>query len=173
MNLLVNEVITQMEGTLKEKNATVVVEELHSLNVNPNLIQPLFYNLISNAVKYSKPGVDPVIRIYSENNPAQGLVGSLGAQSNYCRIFVEDKGIGFEQKYAEQIFNMFTRLHHNSEYEGTGIGLALCKKIVEEHNGFISAISKIDEGSTFIVSLPVVANGLVADQVKPQKSNQI
>ena len=75
--------------------------------------------------------------------------------SKYCRIFIEDNGIGFEQKYAEEIFGMFKRLHNNGEFEGTGIGLALCKKIIEQHNGFISARSKPDEGSTFIISLPV------------------
>ena len=73
---------------------------------------------------------------------------------NYCRIFVEDNGIGFDQRYAEEIFGMFKRLHRNSEFEGTGIGLALCKKIVEQHHGFISARSKVGEGSTFIISLP-------------------
>ena len=76
---------------------------------------------------------------------------------SYCRIFIEDNGIGFDQRYAEEIFGMFKRLHRNSEFEGTGIGLALCKKIVEQHNGFISARSKVGEGSTFIISLPLQA----------------
>ena len=155
MNLLVNEVMLQLDSTIKDKNATIVVDKLHSLYVNPVLIQPLFYNLISNAIKYAKLGVPPVVRIYSEESLPQATGGALA--NACCRIFVEDNGIGFEQKYSEQIFNMFTRLHHSSEYEGTGIGLALCKKIVEEHNGFISAISKVNEGSTFIVSLPVKA----------------
>ena len=165
MNMLLNEVVSQMEGAIKEKNASILIENLHSLFVNPVLIQPLFYNLISNAIKYSKPGVAPVVRIYSEASPVQ-IVGGV-SPNGYCRIFVEDNGIGFEQKYSEQIFNMFTRLHHSSEYEGTGIGLALCKKIVEEHNGYISAISKVDEGSTFIVSLPMKANGTSAEMLKP------
>ena len=78
-----------------------------------------------------------------------------GPTHKYCRILIEDNGIGFEQKYAEEIFGMFKRLHHNKDYEGTGIGLALCKKIVEQHNGFISARSSLDQGSTFIVSLPL------------------
>ena len=159
LNVLVNEVLSQMDVFVKEKNAIVVVDKLHSLFVNPVLIQPLFYNLINNALKYSKPGVEPVVRIYSEDSSAVDDLGTAGAPKAYCRIFIEDNGIGFEQKYSEQIFDMFTRLHHSSEYEGTGIGLALCKKIVEEHNGFISAISKVDEGSTFIVSLPITANG--------------
>src|SRR5690606_13752563 len=76
-------------------------------------------------------------------------------ESGYCRIYIQDNGIGFEQKYSEQIFGMFKRLHLHNEFEGTGIGLALCKKIVEEHNGFITAQSRINEGSLFIISLPV------------------
>lgn len=75
--------------------------------------------------------------------------------TKYCRIIIEDNGIGFDQKYAEQIFDMFRRLHPSAEYEGTGIGLALCKKIVEKHKGFISARSRPGEGATFIVSLPL------------------
>lgn len=167
MNALIKEVLTQMEITLKEKNATVEVGELHSLFVNPVLIQPLFSNLISNAVKYSKTDVRPAIRIYSEEGPVQ----DKNTESSYCRIFIEDNGIGFDQKYSEQIFNMFTRLHHNSEYEGTGIGLALCKKIVEEHNGFISVRSKINEGSTFIVSLPMQLSSTEPEKFRPSVLN--
>jgi signal transduction histidine kinase len=158
LNVLVNEVLLQMDGFVKERNATIVVDKLNSLFVNPVLIQPLFYNLINNAIKYSKPGVAPVVRIYAEDSSPLDDLPTAGSPIAYCRIFIEDNGIGFEQKYSEQIFDMFTRLHHSSEYEGTGIGLALCKKIVEEHNGFISAISKVDVGSTFIVSLPITAN---------------
>jgi signal transduction histidine kinase len=172
MNMLVREVLTQMEGTLKEKSANIIVENLHSLFINPVLIQPLFYNLISNAIKYSKADTPPVVRIYSEDSSSQAAIGPSGTTNAYCRIFIEDNGIGFEQKYSEQIFNMFTRLHHSSEYEGTGIGLALCKKIVEEHNGFISAISRVNLGSTFIVSLPMLTNSLVSGQPQPRKSKQ-
>jgi hypothetical protein len=78
-------------------------------------------------------------------------------ETRYGRIYIEDNGIGFDQKYAEQIFDMFRRLHSNVEYEGTGIGLALCKKIVEMHRGFISALGKPGEGAVFIVSLPLQA----------------
>jgi signal transduction histidine kinase len=73
----------------------------------------------------------------------------------YGRIYIEDNGIGFDQKYAEQIFDMFRRLHSSAEYEGTGIGLALCKKIVQMHRGFISALGRPGEGAVFIVSLPL------------------
>ncbi|MBA2500192.1 MAG: hypothetical protein H0V30_10730 [Chitinophagaceae bacterium] len=82
-------------------------------------------------------------------------VAGNGSTNKYCRIYIHDNGIGFDQKYSEQIFGMFQRLHSTKDIEGTGIGLALCKKIEEEHKGFISARGEINNGSTFIVSLPV------------------
>jgi light-regulated signal transduction histidine kinase (bacteriophytochrome) len=153
LNNLLLEVLEEMKDSLKEKKAKVESGSLPTLYVNPVLIRPLFYNLISNACKYSKKDEPPVIKIRSEYTNASNGNGS--PNSGYCRIFVEDNGIGFEQKYAEQIFQMFKRLHLNSEFEGTGIGLALCKKIVEKHNGFITAQSKVGEGSIFVISLPM------------------
>jgi light-regulated signal transduction histidine kinase (bacteriophytochrome) len=152
LNLLMDEVIIEMEGTIKEKNVKISVEELPSLAINPNLVRPLFFNLINNAIKYSKKDIQPVIRIHSEFDKGDG---NDKIKNKYCRILIEDNGIGFEQRYSEQIFDMFKRLHHHNEYEGTGIGLALCKKIVEQHNGYISAKSSLGNGSTFIVSLPL------------------
>jgi signal transduction histidine kinase len=147
LNSLLKEVIVELEGPIREKNFNIETDTLPVLSVNPGLMRPLFHNLISNAIKYSRKDVEPYVRISTENGD--------GNDTKYCRIFFEDNGIGFDQKYAEQIFRMFTRLHHRNEVEGTGIGLALCKKIVEEHNGFISARSKENEGSVFIVSLPL------------------
>ena len=151
LNQILGEVLNEMENVIKDKNAKIDADQLPSLSVNPVLMRPLFHNLISNAIKYAKKDVQPVVRIYSEYSAGQN-----GSEKNkYCRIYVEDNGIGFDQKYSEQIFGMFKRLHLHTEFEGTGIGLALCKKIVEEHNGFITARSKINEGSVFIISLPV------------------
>jgi signal transduction histidine kinase len=155
LNRLVGDVLVDMEHTIMEKNAKISVDVLPSLYVNPVLMQPLFYNLISNALKYCKKGADPMIRIRAEVN------NDKNQENKYCRILVEDNGIGFDQKYAEQVFDMFRRLHPKSEFEGTGIGLALCKKIVEKHNGFISVRSKVDEGSVFIVSLPMQQGSMV------------
>lgn len=152
LNGLVKEVLEEMNETLKSKNAIVDVGPLPSLYVNPVLMRPLFFNLISNAIKYSKKDVPPVIRIQSDPN-SKGINSS--ENNGYCRIYIEDNGIGFEQKYSEQIFQMFKRLHLHSEFEGTGIGLALCKKIVEKHNGFITAQGKVSKGATFIISLPI------------------
>lgn len=154
MNVLVDEVMADLETTIKQKNAKISVSVLPSLQVKPGLMRPLFSNLIENALKYSKKEISPEIRIYSEDDNAGKINGNVSVKK-YCKIFVEDNGIGFDQKYADQIFDMFVRLHGNSEYEGTGIGLALCKQIAEKHEGYISALSKENKGSTFIVSLPV------------------
>jgi light-regulated signal transduction histidine kinase (bacteriophytochrome) len=155
LNQLLEELISEMDTTVNEKKAKIVVDSLPSLYVSRSLMRPLFSNLIGNALKYSKKEVAPFIQIRSE----MSLDGKEGIKrdltTRYCRIFIQDNGLGFEQKYAEQIFDMFRRLRSNAD--GTGIGLALCKRIVEKHNGFISARSKVNEGSTFIVSLPLSA----------------
>ncbi|MEX1240475.1 MAG: response regulator [Cyclobacteriaceae bacterium] len=154
MNAILEEVLTDLDEEVKAKNGKITIEKLPVLSVNPSLIKPLFHNLIGNALKYSRSDTTPVVNITSEISPH--LNGKASSASvKYCRIFIQDNGIGFDQKYAEEIFGMFKRLHHNSEFQGTGIGLALCKKIVEQHKGYISARSKINEGSTFIVSLPL------------------
>lgn len=170
LNTVVDEVLTELESTVQEKSAKIIVDKLPTLQVNPGLIRPLFYNLISNALKYSKKNIPPVVNIRSEmHGNGQPAMDAKQPEHKYCRIYIQDNGIGFDQKYSEEIFGMFKRLHLNTEYEGTGIGLALCKKIVEEHNGFISAKSKVNEGSTFIISLPVkqvAASALEPESVK-------
>lgn len=150
LGLLLQEVLEEMQQILKEKNARIVTGYLPSLPVNPGLFKTVLFNLISNAVKYSKPDVQLVIEIYSDTNRNT----DTGTREKYCRIYVKDNGIGFDQSYAERIFEMFQRLHAPQAYPGTGIGLALCKRIIEKHHGFISAQSKEKEGSTFIISLP-------------------
>jgi light-regulated signal transduction histidine kinase (bacteriophytochrome) len=153
MNNLINEVVQDMDQEIKDKNAKVIVDKLPELPVNQGLIKSLFQNLISNSLKYSRKEVDPVINITTNGNGA--LPDGDPTFKKFWRIYVRDNGIGFEQQYADQIFTMFKRLHAGPEYKGTGIGLAICKKIVEEHHGFISAKSTVDEGTTFTISLPV------------------
>ena len=157
MNRILGDVLSELEAVILEKQAEVIVESLPVLPVNAVLMGPLFSNLINNALKYSRKNSPPVIRIRSDTTTVATGVNGTASETTYCRIYVEDNGIGFDQKYAEQIFDMFRRLHPSAEYEGTGIGLALCKKIVEKHKGFISARSRPDEGSVFILSLPLNA----------------
>ena len=154
LNQLLQETLVDLEETVKGKNARILIDKLPQLDVDPALIKPLFNNLISNALKYSKKDVAPLIKITSDVSSGNLNGKNYKGPTQFCRIFIEDNGIGFDQKYAYEIFGMFKRLHGKDEFEGTGIGLALCKKIVEHHSGFISARSKIDEGSTFIISLP-------------------
>jgi signal transduction histidine kinase len=112
-------------------------------------MRQLFQNLIGNALKFQKPGIRPEIHIHGE------ILNGAGPEGNQCRIRVEDNGIGFENKYADQIFKVFERLHGRDEYEGTGIGLAVCRKVVERHRGTIEAEGLLGKGSIFTVTLPV------------------
>ena len=154
LNLIVGDVLKDLENRIEEKNASIEVEKLPVLPGNQSLLRSLFMNLIENAIKYCRQDVAPHIFIRNLAKPEKGNRPEF-QEAKYCRIQVEDNGIGFEQKYAEHIFSMFRRLHNMHEFEGTGIGLAICRKIVEKHNGFISAQSTIDKGSTFTISLPL------------------
>ncbi len=158
LNELVKETLEDLQNTIQEKNAEFSIGKLPKLSVNPRLMKPLFFNILSNALKYSKKNVPPVISINSEDFFNDDQNGKTTKPVQYCRIYIKDNGIGFEQQYAEQIFEMFQRLHSQAEYKGNGIGLTLCQQIVEKHHGFISALSKVNEGTTFIVSLPVKQN---------------
>ncbi len=148
---LVKDVVEELDSAVHEKKAIIDIGPLPALSVNPVLMKSLFLNLIGNAIKYSKPGIPPEIKIYCDNLENDQ---KKNAHTRYYRIFIKDNGIGFHQKYAEQIFDMFKRLHVHTEYEGTGIGLALCKQIMEKHHGYINAVSAENEGATFIISLP-------------------
>jgi len=116
-------------------------------------MQQLFQNLIGNALKFRKPDLPPRLQIAGRLIP--GFHDEEGSPSLYELRFA-DNGIGFDEKYLDRIFQVFQRLHGRSEYEGTGIGLAICRKIVERHGGSITAHSQPDQGATFIVTLPLV-----------------
>jgi signal transduction histidine kinase len=158
LSTLINEVLSEMDDEFDIKDADILIDNLPVYRVNPGLVKLLFHNLITNALKYRKKDVRPAIQITTIFPTSEGLPVST---KEYLRISIKDNGLGFDQKYAEEIFGMFKRLHHNSEFKGTGIGLALCKKIVEHHRGFISALSTAGEGSTFTISLPIQQEELV------------
>jgi len=156
LNELVKNVLTELEVEIEKSNARINYENLPVVSAVPGLMQQLFYNLFSNAIKFRKPAVDLVIDVKAEKmNPIDLSKFTRYSQGkNYYKITIQDNGIGFDDKYAEDIFRVFKRLHSYQEFEGTGVGLSICKKIVEKHNGFIKAESKIDSGSTFIIGLP-------------------
>ncbi len=140
-------VIDDLELDIKDKNAVIKINDLPVVKGHRRQLQQLIQNLLSNAIKYSKPGIPPVIEIES----------SIAEENNrqYHLISFRDNGIGFDEEYSERIFQMFVRLHGKKEYSGTGIGLSIARKVVENHNGMIRAKSVPGEGSTFMVYLPV------------------
>ncbi len=152
LNTIVEDVRNNLSELIEENKATIEVGELPVLNIIPVQFTQLFSNIIMNAIKYRRRGVDPVIKITAD---VIELQNQSSANNKHWRISIADNGIGFEQQYADKIFELFQRLHGRTEYEGTGIGLAICKKIVQNHNGYIEAIGKPDVGATFNIYLPL------------------
>jgi light-regulated signal transduction histidine kinase (bacteriophytochrome) len=152
LNVIVAEVKENLKEEIDDTHVTLTFDKLPTLNVVPLQFHQLFINLVGNAIKYRRPDVDPVISITAR--VIRGADENLPTGS-YHKISTSDNGIGFEQKYADRIFELFQRLHTRTEFEGTGIGLAICKKIVQNHNGFIKASSEPGKGSTFNIYLPV------------------
>jgi light-regulated signal transduction histidine kinase (bacteriophytochrome) len=158
LNTIINDIKSDLDLAIEQKGAIIEHEQLPTVVAVPNQLHQLFFNLVTNALKFSKPGVSPDIRVSSKAVTATEVPEEINLDRNrqYVQINVSDNGIGFNQKYAVQIFSLFKRLHGKSEYEGTGIGLALCKKIAENHGGHIWAESQPGEGATFKVLLPIV-----------------
>lgn len=159
LEMLFKFIVEDLEVAISSKNIKINTSTLKSVNGNNTQLRQLFQNLLSNALKFNHSKV-PVVNIwgetYTEKDVKENEWGkgfNLKYDTYYC-IFINDNGIGFEPEYLNQIFIIFQRLHGRSEYEGTGIGLAICKRIVENHEGFITAESTPGNGATFIVGLP-------------------
>lgn len=150
---IISEVKSDLEVRIEQLNAQLEIGELPTLEADPTQMRQLLQNLIDNGLKFHANGGFPIIKIYS--NPCKNLDSNGSQTEDYCQIFVEDNGIGFDEKYLEKIFIPFQRLHARSEYTGTGIGLAICRKIAERHNGTITAKSEPNSGTTFIITLPI------------------
>jgi PAS domain S-box-containing protein len=147
LNTILKNIEQDLEIVIKEKSATLQVDHLPTVEGATVLIYQLFYNLVNNSLKFTKPGKSPLVSITSSIIQKNG--------NEYAEIIVEDNGIGFEQNDAERIFNTFSRLNSKDHYEGTGLGLSLCKRIVLRHHGNIRAIGKRNEGAIFVVELPL------------------
>jgi PAS domain S-box-containing protein len=155
LNEIIQEVKNELKETLIEKNAIIEISSMNNLNIIPFQFKQLLFNLIGNSIKFSKTDTPPLIKIQSKIAEAEELkTEGLSAEKKYYRISVSDNGIGFESEYKERIFEVFQRLHGKEEYSGTGIGLAIVKKIVENHNGIITATSEINKGATFNIYIP-------------------
>lgn len=155
LNGIIDLVLTDLDLEIEEKGANVVVGPLFTIQGHHRQLQQAFQNLIGNALKYSQPGVVPQISITGEvvKGKDQEITAQYPQKSFYL-VNVRDNGIGFEQKHVERIFNVFTRLHGNTDYRGTGVGLSIVRKVVENHHGAITAESEPGKGSTFKLYLP-------------------
>jgi signal transduction histidine kinase/CheY-like chemotaxis protein len=146
------QVASDLEGRIQQVGGTVEIGPLPTLHADPMQMRQLLQNLIGNGLKFHRPHEPPRVRV--EGRLLDGREGEERG-GPLCEIAVRDNGIGFEEKYLDRIFQLFQRLHSRSEYEGTGIGLAICRKIVERHGGTITARSAPGQGATFLVTLPV------------------
>ena len=148
------EVLGDLEVRIEKSGAGIELGALPTIEADPMQMRQLLLNLLSNALKFQPPGGCPVIKV-------QGHCLTTTSGEALCELSVQDNGIGFDEKYVEKMFAVFQRLHGRSEYEGTGVGLAVCRRIVDRHHGNIVASSKPGQGATFVVTLPV-------HQAKPQ-----
>ena len=155
LKTIIEEVKTELKETIQEKNATIKATELGSANIIAFQFRQLIYNLISNALKFSDPGKPSHIIIKSRIIKGNIVNNKkLSSEKDYCHIMIKDNGIGFEPHFSERIFEVFQKLHSKEVYSGTGIGLAIVKKIVENHNGIIIATSELNKGATFDIYFP-------------------
>lgn len=163
INQIARGVVSDLEVRIEETKGSVEIEPLPVIDADPLQMRQLFQNLIGNALKFHRAGEPPRVQVSSNlvdadgNNAQLGAVNYPGVNANkkMCRIVVRDNGIGFDEKYLDKIFTVFQRLHGRGSYEGSGIGLSVCRKIVERHGGEITARSQSDQGSTFLITLPV------------------
>jgi PAS domain S-box-containing protein len=157
LNKLMHDVLKDLHDTIQRTGTRITIDPLETLDVIVFQVYQLFINIISNAIKFSQRDVSPVIHVSGTFIEGKQL-SFPGVQANrrYYQISVTDNGIGFEPQYSERIFEVFQRLHGRTEYEGTGIGLAICKKIVENHQGFISAEGIPGEGAVFHIYIPAI-----------------
>jgi PAS domain S-box-containing protein len=160
LNQIVSQVVSDLIVRLEKTGGKVVFKDLPTINADSSQMNQLFLNLINNALKFHRPGIPPVVEIKSR------VLKGPRTRLDKCEITIQDNGIGFDEKYVDRIFTIFQRLHGRNEYEGTGIGLAVCRKIIDRHEGQITANSIPGEGSTFIITLPMHLKSEAPDEQK-------
>ncbi|MEP7256816.1 MAG: ATP-binding protein, partial [Flavitalea sp.] len=155
VNEILQELISDLEFLIAEKNASITTSGIPTLEVIPGQIRQLFQNIVSNSLKFSRKEAPPVIIIHAELVEHKLFDSPRSESGDFCRISIKDNGIGFNEIYKDKIFTMFQRLHSKEYFEGTGIGLAIVRKIIDKHNGIITVSSKENAGTTFVLVLPV------------------
>jgi two-component system CheB/CheR fusion protein len=168
---IVKDLLEDLEITIRERNATIKLESSCQLEAIRGQIRQVFQNLISNSLKFSKSDTPPVVTISSEYVAEKSFTSASGKDGAFCRIRIQDNGIGFEEKFKENIFALFHRLHSKDRYEGTGIGLAIVKKIVEKHSGIITADSVAGHGATFTIVFPVLQQARKREDIVYDQAN--
>jgi PAS domain S-box-containing protein len=159
LSTIIDEVKEDLKEELEQKGAVIEISKTCEASIIPFQFRQLLYNLASNSLKFSNPDVPTVIKMNCEFNKGANLGHhGLSKETEYCHISISDNGIGFEPQYSKKIFEVFQRLHGKLEYTGTGIGLAIVKKIVENHNGIITAQGEKNKGATFDIYIPVIQN---------------
>jgi light-regulated signal transduction histidine kinase (bacteriophytochrome) len=155
LNVIINQVQNDLKDVISEKKALIDCSSLCEANILPFQFRQLIYNLFSNALKFSHPEKQLYITVKSriiKRNKLSAKKASV--KKNYCHINISDNGIGFDPQYGKRIFEVFQRLHGKDEYEGTGIGLAICKKIIKNHGGIIKAKGELNNGASFDIYIP-------------------
>lgn len=155
LNELLIELQEDFELMIKEKAAELLIENLPCVEVNRGQIRQVFQNIVSNALKFTKEGNTPVIIISAKRIAEKSFDSVEKTDGDWCLITIQDNGIGFDEKYVENIFALFERLNSKDRYEGTGIGLSIARKIIEKHHGLITATSREGRGSEFMMILPI------------------
>lgn len=163
LNLLLDDLLADFDDIISSKKAVIQLDKLPIIDTIPSQIRQVFQNLISNALKFSKEGAPPVITITSTIIAEKSVDAEVSEEGHFCRIVIEDNGIGFDEKFLDRIFVIFQRLNNLNTYEGTGIGLAIAKKIMDKHNGIISARSAENNGAQFILILPLVQEQVLTE----------
>jgi len=154
LNVVMEEVLSDLEVAIEEKSAQIELGKLPKAEVIPGQLRQVFQNIVSNALKFSKKDQRPHIQITAETLDTFSLTAPAANEGKYYRITISDNGIGFDNQYADKIFTIFQRLHPREKYDGTGIGLAITKKIIERHNGLVGATSAEGQGTTFTFVMP-------------------
>src|SRR6185437_3650632 len=143
LNRVMSEVLSDLEIRIEQVSGKIAVDKLPMIDADHSQMHQLLLNLIGNALKFHREDANPVVEV------------SAKVSHGVCSLSVVDNGIGFDEKYLDRIFTIFQRLHGKQEYEGTGVGLAVCRRIVERHGGTITARSTVGRGSSFIIYLPL------------------